>query len=92
MKNHPSFKDFGVCLAKDIICVEKDIGLVNENQEHLVYRKRKQEIQRTAAIKASCTLYDSKFTKEELLDYLKNLARMTSRTLRCTSIEEEDNQ
>ena len=91
MKNHPSFKDFGSCLAKDIKAVEKDIGLVNENKENLVQRKRKQELERTAAIKASCRMYDEKFIKDEVMDYLRNLAKITSRTLRCTSIDENEN-
>ena len=91
MKNHPSFKDFGSCLAKDIKVIEKDIGLVNENKGNLVQRKRKQELERTAAIKASCQEYNPNFTTEEVMDYLRNLAKITSRTLRAAFIEDEDN-
>ena len=90
MKDHPSFKDFVSILAKDIKAVEKDIGLVQENKKHLVQRKRRQERQRTADIKTSCELYKSDFTTEDLLDYLRNLAKITSRTTRFTDIDEED--
>ena len=54
----------------------------------MVQRKRKQELERTAAIKTSCMLYSSGFTKDEILDYMKNLAKITSRTLK--RIEEDD--
>ena len=84
------FKDFGSCLAKDIRCVDKDIRLVQENQEHLVLRKRRQEIDRTAAIKTSCLMYRSNFTTDEVLEYLRNLAKITSRTLRGTHVEEDE--
>ena len=57
-------------------------------QENLVQRKRKQELERTAAIKTSCMLYSSEFTKDEILDYTKNLAKITSRTLK--RIEEDE--
>jgi hypothetical protein len=66
------FKDFGSCLAKDIRAVEKNIGLVNENQEHLVQRKYRQEVERTDAIKTSCLMYKSQYCDEEIVDYLKN--------------------
>ena len=68
IKKHPSFKDFGSCLTKDIKVIKKDIGLVNENKGNLVQRKRKQELERTAPIKASCQMYDPNFTTEELMD------------------------
>ena len=51
-------------------------------------RKCKQELERTAAIKTSCMLYSSGFTKDEILDYMKNLAKITSRTLK--RMEEDD--
>jgi hypothetical protein len=38
----------------------------------------------------SCELYKSDFTTEDLLDYLRNLAKITSRTTRFTDIDEED--
>ena len=85
-----AFKDFGSCLAKDIRSVEKDIGLVNENQEHLVQRKRRQELERTASIKTSCLMYKTGFSTGEVLDYLKNLSKITSRTLRGTNVDEEE--
>ena len=84
------FQGFWVLSRKDIKVIEKDIGLVNENKGNLVQRKRKQELERTATIKASCQMYDPNFTTEEVMDYLKNLARITSRTLRATFIEDED--
>ena len=49
-----------------------------------------QELERTAAIKSSCEMYSSNFTKDEVLDYLKNLAKVTSRTLRVTAVDEEE--
>ena len=49
-----------------------------------------QELERTASIKSSCELYSSSFTKDEVLDYLKNLAKVTSRTLRGTAVDEEE--
>ena len=76
------FKDFGSCLAKDIKVVEKDVGLVQENQEHLIQRKRRQELERSASIKTSCMLYQSEFSDEEMLQYLKSLVKITSRSLR----------
>jgi hypothetical protein len=64
--------------------------LVNESQEHLVHRKRRQELKRTADVKASCLMYRSEFTSEEVMDYLKNLAKITSRTLRGPYLDEEE--
>ena len=77
-------------MAKDIRSVEKDIGLVNENQEHLVHRKRRQELKRTADVKSSCLMYSSQFTSEEVMEYLRNLAKITSRTLRGPYLDEEE--
>ena len=70
--------------------VEKDIGLVQENKEHLFLRKRRQEVERTASIKTSCLLYKPHFSNEEVLEYLRNLAKITSRSIRMNPIDEED--
>jgi hypothetical protein len=49
-----------------------------------------QEVERTANIKTSCMMYSSEFTNDEVMDYLKNLAKITSRTLRGTTIDDEE--
>ena len=85
-----AFKDFGSCLAKDIRSVEKDIGLVNENQEHLVQRKRIQERDRTASIKTSRLMYKTGLSTEDGFDYLKILSKITSRILRGTNVDEKE--
>ena len=41
-------------------------------------------------MKATCTLYKTDFTDEELVEYLNNLSKITSRTTRFTTIDEED--
>ena len=84
------FKDFGACLAKDIKVVEKDIRLIQENKEHLLMRKRRQEVDRTASIKTSCIMYKSHFNNDEVLEYLKNLVKITSRSMRMNPVDEED--
>ena len=83
------FKDFGACLAKNIKVVEKDIRLIQENKEHLLMRKRRQEVDRTASIKTSCIMFKSNFNDDEVLEYLKNLAKITSRSMRMNPVDED---
>ena len=83
------FKDFGACLAKDIKVVEKAIGLIQENKEHLLLRKRRKERERTANIKTSCLLYKSDFRDDELMEYLRSLANITSRNIRYNPVEDD---
>ena len=49
-----------------------------------------QEIERTESIKASCELYKAEFSDEDLMEYLVNLVKITSRTTRFTAVDDEE--
>ena len=73
--------DFGMTVAKDIKLVEKNVQLCLEGSEQIVFRKRKAGIERQEQMKKICSSFNSSFTNFELLEYLRTIARVTSRTL-----------
>ena len=49
-----------------------------------------QEIERTESIKTSCELYKTEFSDGDLMEYMVNLVKITSRTTRFTAVDDEE--